>query len=87
MVQIGITLVGVLAGAFGGATLAEKLAASISQAPQLAAYGEAIGVSVVVSAITYLSLVIGELAPKQLALSNAERIASAIAVPMRWFLR
>ncbi|MBN1887874.1 MAG: HlyC/CorC family transporter [Thermoflexales bacterium] len=82
-VQIGITLVGVLAGAFGGATIAETLAASISQVPQLAAYSEAIGVSVVVVAISYLSLVIGELVPKQLALSNAERIASIVAAPMR----
>ncbi len=83
-VQIGITLIGVLAGAFGGATLAEQLAAGISQVPLLGAYAETIGVSVVVVAITYLSLVIGELAPKQLALSQAERIASIVAAPMRW---
>lgn len=82
-VQIGITLIGVLAGAFGGATIAEKLAASLSQIPRLAAYSEAMSVGVVVVIITYLSLVVGELVPKQLALSNAERIASTVAAPMR----
>lgn len=82
-IQIGITLVGVLAGAFGGATLAEKLAAALSRVHLLAPYSEAIGLGLVVLGITYLSLVIGELAPKHLALSNPERVASAVASPMR----
>jgi putative hemolysin len=81
-VQIGITLIGILAGAFGGATIAETLAAEIGRVPMLAPYSEAISLSIVVLMITYLSLVIGELAPKQLALNNAEGIASAIARPM-----
>lgn len=83
-VQIGITLIGILAGAFGGATIAEQIAFQINQIPALSGYGEAIGLIIVVTAITYLSLVIGELVPKRLALSNAERIAVLIARPMRF---
>lgn len=82
-VQIGITLVGILASAFGGATIAEEIAARLSHVPLLAPYGDIIGVGIVVLGLTYFSLVIGELAPKRLALNNAERIASAIAIPMR----
>ncbi len=82
-VQIGITLVGILAGAFGGATLAENIAASVKRVPLLAPYSEAAGIGVVVSAITYLSLVFGELVPKRLALRQPERIAMAAAQPMR----
>ena len=82
-VQIGITLIGILAGAFGGATLAEEIAAVLTVVPVLAPYGEAIGVVVVVVLITYLSLIIGELVPKRLALNNPERIAAAVAGPMQ----
>jgi putative hemolysin len=81
-VQVGITLVGILAGAFGGATLAEKLAPFFDSIPFLAPYGELIAVIIVVIAITYFSLIIGELAPKRLALNNPERIAVMIAKPM-----
>jgi putative hemolysin len=83
-VQIGITLVGILAGAFGGATLAEAIADRIEQIPSLAPYGEAIGLAVVVVFLTYLSLVIGELLPKRLALRNPEQAAAWVARPMRW---
>ena len=86
-VQIGITLIGVLAGAFGGATLAEELAPGLAQIPWLAPYAEALSVGLVVLSITYLSLVIGELAPKRFALYNAERIASLVARPMRGLSR
>ncbi len=82
-VQIGITLIGILAGAFGGATIAEKLAELLNRVPQLAPYSEGLGLGIVVVIITYLSLVVGELAPKRLALNNPERIASAIALPMQ----
>jgi len=82
-VQIGITLVGILAGAFGGATIAEEIAALLSGIPFLAPYGESIGVGVVVLGLTYFSLMIGELVPKRLALNNAERIAAAVAAPVR----
>lgn len=82
-VQIGITSVGILAGAFGGATIAENLAAYFKTIPYLASYSEAIGIAIVVATITYLSLIIGELVPKRLALSNPELIASLAARPMR----
>jgi putative hemolysin len=82
-VQIGISLIGVLAGAFGGATLAEEFAVLVETVPALAPYGETIGVIVVVLTITYFSLVIGELAPKRYALTNAETIASRVAPLMR----
>lgn len=82
-IQIGITLVGILAGAFGGATIAEQLAAWLGKLPSLGPYSEAIGLGVVVIAITYLSLIIGELVPKRLALNNPERIASLVARPMQ----
>ncbi len=81
-VQIGITLVGILAGAFGGATIAEQIAGYVSRFPTLAPYGEAIGLAIVVLSITYLSLIFGELVPKRLALNNPERIASLVAQPM-----
>jgi putative hemolysin len=86
-VQVGITLIGILAGAFGGATLAEELAAYLERFPGLAHYSEAIGVGVVVVLITYFSLIIGELVPKRVALINAERIALLIARPMRLLAR
>ena len=82
-VQIGITMVGILAGAFGGATIAEELGVFLNSFPILAPYGEGIGVGIVVLALTYLSLVIGELVPKRLALHSPEKIASAVAAPMR----
>lgn len=82
-VQIGITLIGILAGAFGGATIAENLAAYFKTIPSFAPYSEAIGIAIVVASITYLSLIIGELVPKRLGLSNPELIASAAARPMR----
>jgi putative hemolysin len=82
-VQFGITMVGVLAGAYGGATIAEKLADPIRQAiPQLAAYADGISLALVVSAITVLSLIVGELVPKRIALNNPEAIASWVARPM-----
>lgn len=81
-VQIGITLIGIMSGAFGGATLAEKLAVSIAKFEPLAPYSEAIAVAIVVMVVTYLSLVVGELVPKRVALNNAEGIASAVAQPM-----
>jgi putative hemolysin len=81
-VQVGITLVGVLAGAFGGATLAKQIALGLQSVPILAPYGEAIGIGVVVAVITFLSLILGELVPKRLALANPERIARFMARPM-----
>ena len=82
-VQIGISLIGVLAGAFGGATLAEPLARALRAVPVLAPYAGPIAFSVVVVAITYLSLILGELVPKRLALNGAESVAARVAGPMR----
>lgn len=86
-VQFGITMVGVLAGAYGGATIAAKLAAPIAAFPQLAPYAEAIALGLVVGAITILSLIIGELVPKRIALNSPEAIASWVAKPMIWLSR
>ncbi|WP_207460283.1 hemolysin family protein [Azospirillum sp. SYSU D00513] len=82
-VQIGITMVGVVAGAFGGATLGDRLGAWLEEIPALAGYGRGIGVGSVLVAITYLSIVLGELIPKRIALKDPERIAAAVARPMR----
>lgn len=78
-VQIGITLVGVLTGTFGGATVTEELAAYFDSFAEIAPLGEPIAIGVVVIGITYLALIIGELVPKQLALKNPERLASTVA--------
>ena len=83
-VQIGITLVGIFAGAFGGATLAAKLALPIGQVAFLAPYADKIAFGIVVAAITYFSLVLGELVPKRFGLSNPEGIAMMVARPMNW---
>ncbi len=83
-VQIGITLIGVLAGAFGGASLSVPLAQSVARIPVpfIQVNAQAIAVFLIVMLISYLSLVIGELVPKRLALSNPEGIAAVIARPM-----
>lgn len=86
-VQIGITLIGVLAGAFGGATLARMIADALQSVPVLAPYGEAIGIAAVVAGITLLSVVIGELVPKRIAMSNPLGIALTLARPMRCLAR
>lgn len=96
-IQVGITLVGVLAGTYGGATISEKLTLYLNlHYPSLSAYSEAIGVFVVVIVVTYLSLILGELVPKRLALNSPERTASRVANvirlvsifarPLVWFL-
>lgn len=85
--QIGITLIGVLAGAVGGATIAEALAAVIQKIPYLSPYSESIGLGVVVLTITILSLWLGELVPKRLGLHSPERIARVVAGPMFFLSR
>lgn len=82
-VQIGITMIGILAGAFGGATLAQAVAGSLEDAGMSDQYSELFAVVLVVLGITYLTLIIGELVPKRLALQFSERIAGLIARPMR----
>jgi putative hemolysin len=82
-IQIGITSIGILAGAFGGSTIAEKVALYFEQFPVLANYAEAIAVGIVVVAISYLSLILGELVPKRIALAGPEGIATAVAPLMQ----
>jgi putative hemolysin len=86
-VQIGITIVGVCAGALGGATIADAIAALLEPFPALAPYDRAIGIGAVVLSITYLTLVLGELVPKRIALAGPERVASSVAMPMRALVR
>jgi len=95
-VQIGITLVGVLSGAFSGATLGARLAAWLTAQCVAPDWANTLGVGGVVVALTYLSLIVGELVPKQLALRNAEAVAirmapamatlAVVAAPVVWVL-
>ncbi len=82
-VQVGISLIGILTGAFGGATIANRLAIYIKFVPLLAPYSEPISFGIAVLLITYFSLIVGELVPKRLALNNPEKIASIVAIPMQ----
>ena len=81
-VQVGITLIGIMAGAFGGTTVADKLAIYLQAYPLIAPYAPTVSLFVVVLAITYCSLIIGELVPKRLALNHPEQIATLVAGPM-----
>lgn len=95
-VQIGITLVGVLSGAFSGATLGERLGDTLIGAGINPTVAAPLGVGIVVIIITYLSLIVGELVPKQIALRDSEGVAArvapamaliaSIAAPLVWLL-
>jgi len=85
-VQIGITMVGILAGALGGGTVTEWLAAQLNTIPVIAPYSRSLALGAVVLAITYCSVIIGELVPKRLALGHPESIAMFMAPPMRMLL-
>ncbi len=82
-VQIGITLVGVLSGAFSGATLGLRLTAWLETVGVVASIADVLGVGLVVISITYLSLILGELVPKQIALRDAEGVAARVAPAMK----
>lgn len=86
-IQVGITMIGVLSGVVGEGLIATPVAAWISRFALIEPYASGISVAVAVAVITYLSVVIGELVPKRLALRAPERIASAVARPMGWFSR
>ena len=96
-VQIGITLIGIFAGAYSGATLSEPIAELLRRIPAVASIAGALAFALVVVATTYVSLIIGELVPKRLALRNAEGLAASVSGPMAllaaigrpivWFLR
>ncbi|MGE0593563.1 MAG: hemolysin family protein [Vicinamibacterales bacterium] len=81
-VQVGITLIGILSGAFGGATIAEGLEARLATSPAVAPYAEFVAVGIVVVILAFASVVIGELVPKRVALSGPERFARLMALPM-----
>ncbi|KAB8142032.1 HlyC/CorC family transporter [Chloroflexia bacterium SDU3-3] len=95
-VQVGITVIGTFAAAFGGQSLSSALAPQLHAIPILAPYADALAFTVVVILISYLSLIIGELVPKRLALQGAEGMAQAVApvmqmlsrlaAPVVWFL-
>ncbi len=86
-VQVGITLVGTLAGAYGGATIAAKFAPLLDEIAWINPYGNTVALVLVVTLITFLSVVIGELIPKQLALKNSEALAMFVARPMHLLSR
>ncbi len=81
-IQVGMTLIGVLTGAVGGATIADALAVQFKLIPVLVPYADSLALGIVVVLITIFSLLIGELVPKRLALHDPERIASIMAGPM-----
>ena len=81
-VQMGMTLIGILAGALSGATLADRLEDWLDLYPPLASYAKPAAVGIVVLTVTYLSLIIGELVPKQIALKHPETIAIHVARPL-----
>ena len=87
-VQIGITLIGILTGLFGGEAIGLAIAAWIERVlPALDPYAETIGKSIAVALITFLTLIFGELVPKRLAITAPEKIASVVALPMGWLAR
>ncbi|MDQ2803516.1 MAG: hemolysin family protein, partial [Pseudomonadota bacterium] len=81
-VQVGITLVSVFIGAFGGARLSEPVAGALSRIPMIRPAAEPLAIVIVVVATTYLTLVLGELVPKQLALRRPEQIAARVSRPI-----
>ncbi len=83
-VQIGITLVGTAASAVGGAELVRMLSPMIARVQELAPYSDDLALALVIFAITFFTLVFGELVPKRLALRNPESIAMAITTPLKF---
>lgn len=86
-VQVGITAVGVLSGAIGENLVADPIAAWAAQYELLAPRAQGIGLGIAVALITYLSVVMGELVPKRLALFAPEKVALVVALPMNWLSR
>lgn len=82
-VQVGITAIGILSGAIGEATMGRHVRRALAQVPAIAPYAEPLALALVVVGITYVSLIIGELVPKRLAMTDPERIAAVIALPMQ----
>lgn len=86
-IQVGITLIGIFNGAFGEASLVAKFTPQIATVPMLAEYAREIALGIVVVAITFSSLILGELLPKRIAMEYPETVASLLAAPMQWLSR
>jgi putative hemolysin len=87
-VQVGITGIGILTGTFGGESIGLAIAGWLQGLwPNAAQYARGIGIGTAVTLITAASVIFGELIPKRLALTNAERIAGAVAIPLLWLSR
>lgn len=86
-VQIGITLIGVLTGLFGGEAIGEAIAAWIQGLAPGFAYASGVGKTIAVALITFLTLIFGELVPKRLAITRSEDIAGLVALPMGWLAK
>lgn len=84
-IQVGITLIGIINGVYGGVTIAAQIAPFFAHYPLLAPYADKISMVLVVFIITYVSIVIGELVPKTIALNNPERVAKIVAIPILYF--
>lgn len=82
-VQIGITLIVILSGALGETSISKRVGPLLDSVPALASYSQMLATGIAVIVVTYLSLVIGELTPKRVALNNPEPIAAMVALPMR----
>ena len=78
-IQIGITLIGIISGAYGGVTIAADITPAFSLIPGIGLYAAKLAMITTVAVITYLSLIIGELVPKSIALSNPEKYAMMIS--------
>ncbi len=85
--QVGITLISVVEGAYGGVAIGYQLQPFVERIPMLAPYAEQISISVVIAVITYLSLIIGELAPKYIGIQHADKLALACAPVMNFIMR
>jgi len=86
-VQVGITMIGIFAGAYSGSTLAEPLALRLRSVPGIGPYSETVALVIVVSLLTYFSLVIGELVPKAIALRSPESLLVRVAPPFAFLAR
>jgi putative hemolysin len=82
-IQVGITLIGILAGVIGGVTISRQLDDLLKALPYVAAYSRSLSIFLTVSTITYISLIFGELVPKRFALNHPEAIALRVAIPIR----
>ncbi len=86
-IQVGITLIGIFNGAFGEASLVERLTPEVALIPVVSVYAREVALAIVVVGITFASLILGELVPKRIAMQYPEVVASLVAAPMLWLSR